>query len=91
MNGYAALFLIGGAACSAWSHARRRASRARAIGNALIALGALLPGIGGGFAKAGVVEALYAGEFVGLVLIWSGYLACTRGPAPAPAVSGRRA
>lgn len=87
VNGYAALFLIGGAAYSAWTYASRRAGRARAVGNALIALGALLPGIGGGFAKAGVVEALYVGELAGLVLIWSGYTACIRGPSPAPAVA----
>ena len=87
VNGYAAFFLIGGAAYSAWSYARRGAARARAIGNALIALGALLPGIGGGLAKAGVVEALYVGEFAGLVLIWAGYVPCTRGPAPAAAAT----
>lgn len=80
INSYAAIFLIGGAALSAWRFARRDASRARAIGNALIATGALLPGIGGGMAKAGVVEALYVGEFVGLVLIWLGYVACVRSP-----------
>ena len=32
------------------------------IGTALIALGGLLPGIGGGMAKAGMVEALYVAE-----------------------------
>ena len=33
----------------------------------------MLPGIGGGFARAGFVEALYLGELVGLILIWAGY------------------
>lgn len=80
INSYAAIFLIGGAALSAWRYARRDASRARAVGNALIATGALLPGIGGGMAKAGVVEGLYVGELVGLVLIWLGYAACVRAP-----------
>ncbi len=48
----------------------------RAVGTALIALGALLPGIGGGMAKGGIVEALYIGEFFGLILIWIGYEQC---------------
>lgn len=81
INGYAALFLIGGAALSAWRFSRRRETRHRAIGNTLIAAGALLPGIGGGMAKAGIVEALYVGEFVGLIIIWLGYAACV-GPRP---------
>ncbi len=68
VNGYAVLFLVGGAVLSAW-----RYSGARALGNALIAVGAILPGIGGGLAKAGIVEALYVGELVGLLLIWAGY------------------
>lgn len=84
VNGYAALFLIGGAAWSAWRYARRRETRARAVGNALIAIGALLPGIGGGMAKAGVVEALYIGEFVGLLAIWAGYAACVLVTRPMP-------
>jgi len=52
----------------------------RAIGNALIAFGAILPGIGGGMAKAGMVEALYIGEFIGLLFIWLGYACCTSAP-----------
>jgi len=87
VNGYAALFLIGGAAWSAWRFAQRRETRARAAGNALIATGALLPGIGGGMAKAGVVEALYVGELVGLLAIWAGYAACVHSPKP---VAGRQ-
>lgn len=78
INLYAAAFLIGGAALSAVRYARRTDTRHRMIGNTLIALGALLPGIGGGLAKAGFVEALYLGEFLGIVLIWSGYVACVR-------------
>jgi hypothetical protein len=87
LNGYAAAFLIGGAVHSAWRFARRGTSPNRAAGNALIAAGALLPGIGGAMAKAGVVEVLYVGEFVGLLLIWAGYAACVR-PAAAPGAAG---
>lgn len=71
VNGYAAVFLIGGAVFSAVRDTRS-GQRRRALGNCLIAMGALLPGIGGGMAKAGIVEALYIGEFIGLVLIWLG-------------------
>lgn len=91
LNGYAATFLIGGAVYSSVRYLRLGTHGHRALGNALIAVGALLPGIGGGMAKAGVVEALYVGEFVGLLLIWAGYAFCVRGPragtAPAPGES----
>ena len=80
INGYAALFLIGGAVFSSWRYAKEGSNLHRAIGNALIAVGALLPGIGGVLAKADVVEALYIGEFFGILLIWAGYAACVRHP-----------
>jgi hypothetical protein len=84
LNGYAAIFLIGGAAVSAMRYFKLGAPgmRERAVGNTFIALGALLPGIGGGMAKAGMVEALYLGEFVGLILIWLGYRWCVTAPLP---------
>lgn len=80
INGYAAFFLIGSAIMSSYRFATTRRNAGRALGNALIAFGALLPGIGGGMAKAGMVEALYIGEFVGLIFIWIGYAACVRSP-----------
>lgn len=82
INLYAVIFLIGGAILSAVRYARGRTpdDRARALGNSLIAFGAILPGIGGGMAKGGVVEALYVGELVGLLFIWAGYALCTRAP-----------
>lgn len=74
LNTYALVFLVGGAVWSSMLYRRRRVgTQARATGNALIAVGALLPGIGGGFARAGLVEVLYVGELIGLVLIWIGY------------------
>ena len=33
------------------------------------------PAASGGMAQAGIVEALYVGELVGLILIWAGYVA----------------
>src|SRR6185436_5476985 len=47
VNVYAAFLLVGGAALSSWRYVRERVEPGRAVGNALIALGALLPGVGG--------------------------------------------
>ena len=77
-NGYAALVLVGGAALSCARLSRRQATRAQALGTGLIALGGLLPGIGGAMAKTGLVEALYVAEWFGLLLIWLGHRACSR-------------
>ncbi|TAK16973.1 MAG: hypothetical protein EPO35_04225 [Acidobacteria bacterium] len=77
INLYAVFFLIGGAFRSAWLHYKQRGHLYRAYGNTLIAVGAILPGIGGSMAKAGVVEALYVGECVGLMLIWLGDRVCS--------------
>ena len=73
VNLYAVIFLIGGAIWSAWRYRRRGDSSNRVRGNVLIAVGAILPGVGGGFARAGMVEVLYVAELVGLLLIWAGY------------------
>jgi hypothetical protein len=91
INSYAAFFLIGTAIRSSWRAIRNHTSANLAIGNALIAIGAILPGIGGGMAKAGVVEALYIGEFVGIILIWIGYSYCVRRSLKEPAVSAQPA
>lgn len=86
INLYAVFFLIGGAIRSAWRHYRERGHKYRAAGNALIAVGAILPGIGGSFAKAGMVEVLYVGECLGIILIWAGDRVCAleHGAIPAP-------
>jgi hypothetical protein len=76
INGYAAIFLIGSAAYSAVKFAKSENGMNRAVGNSLITIGAILPGLGGGMAKAGLVEALYVGEFVGILLIFAGYFVC---------------
>ena len=76
INTYSAIFLIGSAFYSAIRYAKVDNGRNRAIGNAFITIGALLPGIGGGMAKAGMVEALYISEFIGIILIYIGYRIC---------------
>lgn len=73
VNVWAAVFLIGGAAYSAWSYRKDRAKRDRFIGNCFIAAGALLPGIGGTATRFGHTEVLYVTELLGLILIWLGY------------------
>ena len=73
VNLYAVVFLIGGAIWSAWRYWKRGDASTRVLGNIVIAVGAILPGIGGGFARAGVIEVLYVTELVGLSLIWMGF------------------
>jgi hypothetical protein len=73
INGYSALILIGGAIWSAVRFFQPPAWPRRAWANVAIAVGALLPGIGGSFTRFGHVEVLYVTELVGLVLILLGY------------------
>ncbi len=85
INTYALIFLVGGAVLSAVRYSRRRETHHRFVGNVLIAIGALLPGIGGAFTRFGYVEVLYVTELIGLSLIYLGYRANVGGPAPAVA------
>ncbi len=80
INLYAVIFLVGGAALSAWRYRKRRETHHRFVGNVLIAVGAILPGIGGAATRAGYTEVLYIGEFVGIILIWLGYWWNVRAP-----------
>jgi hypothetical protein len=73
INLYAMVFLVGGAVVSALRFRRAEALRHRYVGNILIAVGALLPGIGGAMTRAGYVEVLYVTELTGLLLIYGGY------------------
>ncbi|HET9912009.1 MAG TPA: hypothetical protein VFQ13_08985 [Anaerolineales bacterium] len=79
-NTYSLIFLVGGAAWSAIQYARRNDSGNRVLGNWLIAIGALLPGIGGSFTRMGYVEVLFVTEFIGILLIWAGYRAVSQSP-----------
>lgn len=73
INTYAAIFLIGGAIVSALRYRSHPEKRNKYVGNILIAIGAILPGIGGTFTRFGHVEVLYVTEFVGLLLIFAGF------------------
>jgi hypothetical protein len=84
INTYAALVLVGGAVWSAvryWRDQGRSALR-RVVANAAIAVGGILPGIGGSFTRFGHVEVLYVTELCGLLLIFLGYWIITHDPAP---------
>ena len=87
INTYAFVFLVGGAVLSAVRYRRDPAMYHRFVGNVLIAVGALLPGIGGMATRMGHVEVLYVTEF----LIWWGYRwnikKATGPPQVAPALS----
>jgi len=76
INSLAALFLIGGAIYSAIRFFSYPGSRQVSIGNIFIAIGALLPGVGGIGSRMGHTELLYIGEFIGVILIWIGYKYC---------------
>ena len=82
VNTYALLFLVGGAVVSAVRY-KRGGQKARFQGNVLIAVGALLPGIGGSFTRFGYTEVLYVTELVGLLIIFAGYRIMTAAPTPA--------
>lgn len=81
INTYAVIFLVGGAILSAWRFYKASQidtpaaglARDRFIGNALIAVGAILPALGGAGSRMGHTEYLYIGEFAGIILIWLGY------------------
>ncbi|MCK0132069.1 hypothetical protein MWU59_11220 [Flavobacteriaceae bacterium F08102] len=73
INIYAFIFLVGGAVYSAITYYRQVNKEARFKGNIFIAIGGLLPGIGGTFTRMGYVNVLYVTEFIGLVLIYIGY------------------
>ena len=78
INSYAALVLIGGAIVSAVRYAAAAGQRHRMWANVAIAVGGLLPGIGGASARFGHVEVLYVTELVGLLLIFTGFRLSTR-------------
>ena len=73
INLYAFIFLVGGAIYSAYKYYRKGIREAPFKGNIIIAIGGLLPGIGGTFTRMGYVQVLYITEFIGLVLIYIGY------------------
>lgn len=73
INSYSFIFLVGGAIYSAVKYYQLPGRQAQFKGNIFIAIGALLPGIGGTFTRMGYVEVLFVTELTGLLLIYIGY------------------
>lgn len=79
LNLYAVVFLAGGAAWSAWRYWRRDdVAGSLPIGNALIAVGAILPAFRGLVARMGMADTVFVTELAGLALIFAGYRTITR-------------
>lgn len=76
-NLYGTVMLVGGAVYSAFIFWRKRVLLHRALGNLLIAVGALFPAFGGLFSRLQIPGALYLGELIGIILIFFGYLRAT--------------
>lgn len=74
INLYAFIFLVGGAIYSAFLYSKNSIDKSRFWGNVLIAIGGLLPGLGGAFAKLGQhIEILYITSLLGISCIHAGY------------------
>ncbi len=73
INLYAFIFLVGGAVYSAIKYFYKKDKQARFMGNIFIAIGGLLPGIGGIYTRMGYIDVLFITELLGLVLIYLGY------------------
>ena len=80
LNLYGTATLVGGALYSAFLFWRKKVLFNRMLGNILIAAGALMPAIGGTFVKAGLVDWLYLSEFIGVILMYIGFIQATARP-----------
>lgn len=75
-NIYGTVTLAGGAIYSAWLFWRKRVLPHRMIGNILIATGAMAPAFGGVLNRF-ALPGLYIGEFIGVLLMYVGFLQAT--------------
>ena len=69
----AGAFLGGGAIYSAYKYSQMTEFKSRFWGNLCIAIGGLLPGIGGTATKFGETYVLYVTELIGIIFIYLGY------------------
>jgi hypothetical protein len=89
LNIYGTLTLVGGAIYSAYIFWRKKVLFNRMVGNILIAVGALMPAMGGSFLRMGLPDFLYLSEFLGVILMYIGFLQATatvevKSTSPAP-------
>ncbi len=74
-NVFGTFTLVGGALYSAWIFWKERILRHRMISNILIAIGAILPAIGGTSIRfAGGISLFYVLELLGIIIIFIGFL-----------------
>ena len=90
LNSYGTLTLVGGAIYSAILFLRKHVLFNRMIGNVLIAIGALAPAMAGSFVSLGLPDLLYLSEFIGVVLMYIGFVQATKAPVreSVPAMAG---
>lgn len=74
LNSFGTLALVGGALYSAFVFWRRRFMPHRVLSNILVALGAILPAVGGTRMRLGSPELLYLLELLGIIIIFIGFL-----------------
>jgi hypothetical protein len=77
LNIYGTITLVGGAIYSAFIFWRKHVLFNRMVGNILIAIGALMPVMGGSFIRMGLPDFLYLSEFLGVILMYVGFLQAT--------------
>jgi len=74
-NTFGTIALVGGAIYSAWVFWRRRIMPHRVISNILIAVGAILPAVGGTHMRlGGGLQLFYIFELLGIIIIFIGFL-----------------
>ncbi len=74
-NTFGTLALVGGAVYSAWFFWRHRQMPHRVTSNVLIAVGAILPALGGTHMRlGGASQVLYLFELAGIIIIFLGFL-----------------
>ncbi|GAB4473835.1 MAG: hypothetical protein Kow00124_13190 [Anaerolineae bacterium] len=80
MNTYGTLMLVGGAVYSAYLFARKQVLPHRMWGNVLIAIGGLLPALGGTLILLGQPALKYVGQLLGGVFLFAGFLVASHTP-----------
>jgi hypothetical protein len=80
MNTWGTVLLVGGAIYSAYIFRRKNIMRNRVVGNWLIALGGLLPAMGGALIRLGDPSFKYIGELLGAIFIFWGFWLATNAP-----------
>ena len=90
INTWSFFFLVGGAIYSAVKYYGKKDKQERFKGNIIIALGGLLPGIGGSFTRMGYVNVLFVTELIGLILIYIGYRVIKKDKQREGIVTGRK-